>query len=316
MVQDAVNSGGCRSLNSYNDSPIGSANRMSFRLALRQFHYASWKSTEMRDEITRKVAKLRTRIRAEHESRYQKEKQLFPHDKKDEVGAKLFLVEQPFIAGRKPKRALPVDNFVSRLCEAKKLRLDVDFHLAQQGINCSYLITRLYVYRAFKDAEFEEKYTPLHRGDLQAAAKLCELAEGALEEIVLQRSEALESIHLKTSITTSLLQQRVRDTPSAKGEVWRIRFARTLGYAWLDLTGRNPAWAEGQGFLFVNFVEAAHETVSSAFQGTWARQCRTAIQRENRLPAGERWDFRRLIREHPLVKFRSSISTDAEASLT
>jgi hypothetical protein len=278
--------------------------------------------TSMRDALDRKIVKLRTQIRAEYESRYEKEKLLFPHDTRDELGAKLFFSGQVFVAGRKPKRALPLDNFISRLCEAKRLRLDFDFHRAQQGIECPYLIARLYVYRAFRDAEFEEKYTPLHKDDLQAAAKLCEVAEGALKEIVLQRSEALESIHLKNSITASLkdileklqhekseLQQRIRSMPSAKGEVWRIRFARTLGYAWLDLRGRKPAWADGQGLLFVNFVEKAFETVGGPFHGSWSRQCRTAIERENLLPIGERWDFRRLIREYPLVKIPSSVNT-------
>jgi len=220
-----------------------------------------------------------------------------------------------------------VDKFISRLSIAKRLRIDFDFHEAQHGIKCPYLILRLYVYRAFRDAEIQEKYAPLYKDDLQAAARLCEGAEGALREIVLQRSEALGCLYLETSITAQLreivqklqqekadLQRRIRDQPNAKGDVWRIRFARTLGYAWLDLTGRKPAWAEGQGLLFVNFVEAAFESVGGPFKGSWSRQCRTAIKRENRLPVGERWDFRRLIREWPIVKARPPVSPDAEVS--
>lgn len=233
----------------------------------------------------------------------------------DALRPKLFPESVTFLVDREPKDPLRIDEFVTKLRKSRRLRALDQFDGSAHGIACPYLIARSYVYRAFEDAENEETYAGWHKAEIRAATKLNQTFEGQLHEILLYRNEAAERLFWRSSVTASLkcaldqmqaettaLRRLLAELPDGKGDVWRIRFARTLGFGWIDLTGRRPAWTEGKDLLFVDFVEAAFETGGGQWEKSWYRQCRTAIQRENRLPLEKRWNFRRLIRDRPLFR--------------
>jgi hypothetical protein len=260
-----------------------------------------------------------TKLRAERESRNFPQ-EILPQSRKgrvdlDVLKTTLFPEGVSFVVNREPEDTLRIDRFVTELRKAGRLKPVDEFDGSEHGIGCPYMIARMYVYRAFEDAESEETYASWHRAEIRAAAKLNEKFEEQLQEILLYRNEAAESLFWRTSVTESLkcalhqlqaetaeLQRFAGRIPEGRGDIWRIRFARTLGFGWLDLTGRKPARTEKKDLLFLDFVEAAFETGSGRLEKSWDRSCRTAIERENRLPVEERWNFRRLIRDRPLFR--------------
>ena len=202
---------------------------------------------------------LRTKLRAEREIRNFPQA-ILPHSRKSRVNldalkTTLFPENVAFLVNREPKDALRIDKFVTELRKAGKLRPVDVFGGSEHGIGCPYMIARMYVYRAFEDAENEETYAGWRRTEIRAAAKLNEKFEEQLQKILLYRNEAAESLFWRTSATellkcalnqiqaeTAELRRLIARIPEGKGDIWRIRFARTLGFGWLDLTGRKPAW--------------------------------------------------------------------------
>ena len=59
---------------------------------------------------------------------------------------------------------------------------------------------------------------------------------------------------------------------------WEVAFAATLGFAWRRLTGRNPPLTVG-GSPFLNFVNAAYQSLGRSSELSWARPCEKAAKR-------------------------------------
>jgi hypothetical protein len=240
--------------------------------------------------------------------------------KKDELVGRLF--PTPWrVAGKKGLTpTLPIDEFIRNMSDAGKLRTLNEPEDSHHVIICPFMIARTYVYRAFEEAEADERYGEWQRRERRAALEFSRKNEGELQRLLVYREESPESLWLTKSPTLDLkkliasLQAEISHIESilsrgsnSKGDVWKIRFARTLGYGWRDLVGRRPAWTGEGEFIFLHFVRAAFQTVGDLASEPWDRQCRTAIEQEGRhRPPEERWDYRRLIRERPVHRERSA----------
>ncbi|MEA1835181.1 hypothetical protein U8607_24140 [Methylobacterium durans] len=79
---------------------------------------------------------------------------------------------------------------------------------------------------------------------------------------------------------------------NAPGKLWEQAFVEGLGYAWRDLTGRNPPKNGGR---FLDFVEAAFDSLGE-WNGpakSWTTQINTVCNRvEKQRPEWDRWDRR------------------------
>jgi hypothetical protein len=235
---------------------------------------------------------------------------------RDKLRTKLF--PKRYVASPKgPQPALPIDKLILEM--SKRLRPLSELHDKHHFIKCHFMIARAYVYRAFEAAEAESRYGEWQRREQRAALKFCIDTEAWLQKHLVHRQESPEALWLMDKTTADLknyiasvkdeifrLQSFVSRRPSAKGDVWKIRFARTLGYGWRDLVGRSPAWTQEGDFIFLHFVRAAFQTVGGSASETWERPCRTAIKQERRLPLEEQWDYRRLIREAPIFKVQQN----------
>jgi hypothetical protein len=230
----------------------------------------------------------------------------------------LTLFPRRYVAGPKgPQPALPIDKLILKMSNARELRRLNKQHDKHHAIQCPFMIGRTYVYRAFEAAEAESKFGNWQRREQRATLKFCVKTEAWLQEHLVYRQEGPEFLWVTSKATADLkaLISSVQDEisrlrsflsrkPDARGDVWKIRFARTLGYGWKDLVGRAPAWTEEGHFIFLHFVRAAFETVGGSGAETWERPCRTAIKQERRLPLEEQWDYTRLIREAPILEVR------------
>lgn len=221
--------------------------------------------------------------------------------------------------GKKPNPALPIDDFVAELKQVDKLRPDLllaEYH----SIACPYLIARTYVFRAFDIACADERYGQWDREQTQAALQQSKATEHELQILLARRENGPGFLSLSSSLIKALreaiaesqkesseFERRLKRMPNRKGDVWGIRFAQVLGYAWADLTAKSPAWTMGKDrkLLFVNFVRAAYRSGGPLPRREWHRQCRTAIERENEKSMEKRWNFREMIREHPVLRHSS-----------
>jgi hypothetical protein len=240
----------------------------------------------------------------------------------DRLRARLFPTTWNVPNVKGPKPTLPIDEFIRKMSDARKLRtLNEQSHHA---IICPFMIARTHVYRAFEEAEADERYGEWQRRERQAALEFNRKSEAELQRLLVYREESPESLWLTKSSTLDLkklitslqaeisrLESMLSRGSNSKGDVWKIRFARTLGYGWRDLVGRRPAWTGEGEFIFLHFVRAAFQTVGGLASEPWDCQCRTAIEQEGRhRPPEERWDYRQLIRACPVLSAAVSGNLD------
>jgi hypothetical protein len=202
------------------------------------------------------------------------------------------------------------------MCHVGRLRAlnpeDEKLHI----VLCPYWIARTYVCRAYEAAEAEETMGEWARRERRAALKFDHKMEFELQKLLIYRTQSAHAQWLDNAATDNLnklivsvqseissLEHHLSREPSAKGDVWKVCFARMLGYGWHDLVGGQPAWtAESKGILFLDFVRAAFETLGGRASEKWDRACRTAIAQERKRPVADQWDYWRLIRENPIVR--------------
>jgi hypothetical protein len=223
-----------------------------------------------------------------------------------------------------PKPALPIDEFIRKMSDAGKLRTLNDKEDSHHAIICPFMIARTYVYRAFEEAEADERYGEWQRRERRVALEFSRQSEAELQRLLVYREESPESLWLTKAATVELnkliasvqveisrLESMLSRGTNSKGDVWKIRFARTLGYGWRDLVGRRPAWTGEGELIFLHFVRAAFRTVGGLISEPWERPCRTAIQQEGRhRQPEEQWDYRQLIRDRPVLRAAVRVDLD------
>jgi hypothetical protein len=169
------------------------------------------------------------------------------------------------------------------------------------------------------------------RREQRAALNFDHEVELELQKMLIHRTESAHTLWLCSNTVTDDLKTLIASVQSeisdlehqlskkrcAKGDVWKICFAQTLGYGWHDLVGRPPAWtAESKRILFLDLVRAAFETLGGPSFEKWNRACRTAIEQERKRPVAEQWDYVRLIRERPIFSAAPRHNLDANTAVS
>jgi hypothetical protein len=248
----------------------------------------------------------------------------------EKLAARLFPEKWSIPDVKGPKPALPIDKFIRTMSEAGKLRTLNEQEDKHHVIICPFMIARTWVYRAYEEAEVDERYGAWRRREREAALEFCRKSEANLRKLLVYREDSPEALWLTKTPTLALrelirslqaeschLESMLSRGSNSKGDVWKIRFALTLGYGWKDLVGRRPAWTgEGQ-FIFLHFVRAAFQTLGGLASEPWDRPCRTAIKQEarDRAPEGQ-WDYRRMIRERPVLRAAVSENLDDNPAIS
>jgi hypothetical protein len=109
--------------------------------------------------------------------------------------------------------------------------------VSHHAIICPFMIARTYVYRAFEEAEADERYGEWQRRERQAALGFNRKSEAELQRLLVYREESPESLWLTKNPTLDLKKLIARDRPPLGNRggcrthwnAWRRRHSAAFG---------------------------------------------------------------------------------------